>query len=889
MPGCRLERSCFSPKRQLAVRAAVFAAIGLAAATTGRIAPSGAHGAETSNISATPNVAATPESAAMPNGAAAAPRAAPIGAADERFLDGLRRRGLYTLAEAYCRRELARDGLDERRRAELVVELSRSIAEQAACLPPAERDARWKAAAEVVEQFARELPASPYLPLVRFQEALGLLARGELARQESDLLGAPPAALEEARGALRAAVRALENLGEEVERRWRERNRPGGQRAAGPSADELHALLAAIQFELARALRNQALCYPDGSDDRTHALLKAVERLEPLAGREPPDALAWKSRVDLVTCRRLLDQRVVAGALADSYLRANPPAEALLRLRAEQMRLALAESVDRAVAMLPAERSFAGQTSAELDLARLEICLAAWRAASRGANAAEADRWLREAEQVVSTMEAEHGPFWKRRAERLLAATVGAAGGAADTGVLVRVAEDAFRAGRLDEAVAAYDRAAQATAASGDASRAFELGYIAATIEHQRNAHAEASRRYEALALGNPTHPAAANAHLLAIHHAAQQVRQGQSGAEDRYAALIEEHLRRWGESPSADEARFRLGQILRQRRDWRGAIAAFRSVGGETHREEGVEAAIGCYRRLIEAQRAAGENAERTAQEAADWLASLARAGGGPSGGAQGDPRRRCAVEAARLYLDGAEGGAARAVEVLHAALDASPDAPESWRREAQTIMISALAALGRFGEAGEVLRHLAGGGPGALVETLESLERLSRDSDARARAELANLRLQLVEQLAREAAQLDAGEKRRVDLARAAALADADRRDDALRAYGALVGKNPRDAAIRRSYAELLGKGEDRAELLEALQQWRALEPLVPENSPAWWRAKFELARTHYRLGNSQQAARIIVLLRVLHPELGGQEMKRRFDALLEQCGSP
>ena len=42
---------------------------------------------------------------------------------DQRLLDGLRERGLFRLAAAHCRAELARSDLDERRRVELVIEL----------------------------------------------------------------------------------------------------------------------------------------------------------------------------------------------------------------------------------------------------------------------------------------------------------------------------------------------------------------------------------------------------------------------------------------------------------------------------------------------------------------------------------------------------------------------------------------------------------------------------------------------------------------------------------------------------------------------------------------------------------------------------------------------
>ncbi len=58
---------------------------------------------------------------------------------DQRFLAGLRQRGLYRLAETYCSTRLDPDWtpkLSDRRRADLVIELSRCLAERAVNSPP---------------------------------------------------------------------------------------------------------------------------------------------------------------------------------------------------------------------------------------------------------------------------------------------------------------------------------------------------------------------------------------------------------------------------------------------------------------------------------------------------------------------------------------------------------------------------------------------------------------------------------------------------------------------------------------------------------------------------------------------------------------------------------
>jgi hypothetical protein len=69
----------------------------------------------------------------------------------------------------------------------------------------------------------------------------------------------------------------------------------------------------------------------------------------------------------------------------------------------------------------------------------------------------------------------------------------------------------------------------------------------------------------------------------------------------------------------------------------------------------------------------------------------------------------------------------------------------------------------------------------------------------------------------------------------------------------------------------------------LEKALDQWRNVEARTAPRSDRWFRAKYHVAELQYRLGNKEQAAKMIRLLAVLHPDLGGPELKRRFVELL------
>ena len=85
------------------------------------------------------------------------------------FLDGLRGRRLYALAERYCEGRLTGMELDERQRADLVIELSRTLAEHALAVAPGEALPLWERAGEVTRVHAKKYPQSPRLILVNLQ------------------------------------------------------------------------------------------------------------------------------------------------------------------------------------------------------------------------------------------------------------------------------------------------------------------------------------------------------------------------------------------------------------------------------------------------------------------------------------------------------------------------------------------------------------------------------------------------------------------------------------------------------------------------------------------------------------------------------------------------
>ena len=334
---------------------------------------------------------------------------------------------------------------------------------------------------------------------------------------------------------MQQAITQLRGVGEQVEKQLRTVGSAGDDAL---SEAELLSLQRNVDYQTARALRNQALCYAAKSPERSDALIQALALLAPLAKNDPLDQLVWRARLDEAIGLRLAHRSSEALTRLDALDAARPPTTIALDARAERARLALDRNDPQAaLTTLRADREVAGRTSAELDLAYVETFVALWQAATKAQATDEARQWQERAATMVRAIESLYGPYWTRRAEMLIATSAGETGNE-NVEVLVRAAKNSYVRQEFDEAVIAYQRAAQ-TAAASDRAQALDLHLAAALIERRRNRLAEALRLQQAASLALRDVPKAATIHLQAVVDAAQLARDGQATALDAYRQLL--------------------------------------------------------------------------------------------------------------------------------------------------------------------------------------------------------------------------------------------------------------------------------------------------------------------------------------------------------------
>lgn len=802
------------------------------------------------------------------------------------FLAALRDRGLSRLAAQYCEWAFDCPDLSPQRRAELSIELARSLTVEALAAPPAERERIWSRVEQTVAQFVDRHPDHPWTLLVRIQGLMARSAWAESVFHEALAHNRAPSWLDRAKEALRGVLRQWEQLAAELEQR--QRNATAGLDREPALPVSLAALRRTAAFEIASIYRLQAECYPADSDDRTHALLMAAKLLLPLAQSDGVDPLRWRSRLALVACYRMLGDYDSAAKAIDSLRQTGLNDRQELALHAEDIRLTLAQRrIDEAVTL--AEREVASHTSPEpeCDLARLEAYLLARQRAAGAGRSAEAAKWLRRADAHLRDIEQRHGPAWRRRGEVLFAAAVGL-GETADAAMLVRIAENAYHSEQYDESIAAYDSAVSAMIDANDLDRAFDLAFTAATIAHRLARHEDACARYQQIARKHPRHPKAPEAHLLAVGHAAELARTNEDEPLQQYRALLVEHIERWPASPTANEARWRLARLFEYQQRWQEAAETYQSIVGDDARRAAAVASVERCTNALLSQLSDARRRAATATKAAEWFESIASEALSAS-----PPRWRphhcaAALAATRIGLAELPGRQLQAAALLHQALRECQASEAPWRASAESALIVAYAGAGRGEQALEVLSGWSDRQAAELETLLDGLAELGKRGPPDALRAVAAVQLRTIDILQSRRGELSAEARRRLDQMRADALLSADRREEAFAAYSSLAAADDSDAAAHEGCARTLSASSQAADWERALMHWGAAQKGRPQGSPEWLRAQLAMADLELRLGRKAAGAHRLRLIERQYPDSGTPELRDELRRLMRQAGS-
>ena len=803
---------------------------------------------------------------------------------DTQFVAGLRERRLFTLAELYCNERLANNAqiaaIDH---IELAVELIRTYAEHALNSRGAERDEPWRQAHVIATAFnQRERPRAV---LVRVQDALTTLARGELARMESEVSSQSNEALALARVTLRQATSSLKEIDRELTETIPLRRR-NALRPNELSAEELMSLQNHVRYQLGRAYKNQALCFPGASSDRTASLTAAIDQLaQPLLQLAPDQPLYVDLRLEQIECLRLLGDVDGAAGYLKTLSNEELSARDQLRVRAERVHWNLArnEAAD-ALKVLGEGRKVAGKTSAELDFASLETYVSLWKAAADKREQDEVSKWRGKSIATAQFIEQEHGMYWARRAEILLI-RIGAGSGDGSVDILKRTADDLYRKGKLDDAVAAYDKAASAARTADSMEQSFSLAYKAARVVEQQKRFADASHRFQSLAIRHKTHLYGANSHLLAIANA-RQASVAAGKWLDSYDKLLREHLANWPGTATASNAACWLGEFEAGRRKWDKAVDAFSFVRPDSEQYADAVKQLGvCWLRYLETLAADAPSRNEELQRAEAFLTQVVR---GPEGDLPTEwslAAHEAVIALSRIHLQ--YGGEFTDSEALLKASLAASNAEVDARTVAATSLLVGILARqpGRERDARDLLQQVGAASADQLFELFQQITKMTAASSGTAQVDLAKIVIDVAGRLDSQRSNLDASQRLAMDLGIANALALTGDLTAADKLFSRLANDHPNNATVQQSYAQFLLDGHDASYLQRALTQWRRVASRTRPRTPGWFRAKYSVALAQFKLNDKAGAAKLIRYLQATE-DLQQSGLEREFDELLTRC---
>jgi hypothetical protein len=719
---------------------------------------------------------------------------------------------------------------------------------------PSDRRARWSRAVALLDEFLDKHPEVEAAPLIRFQASVYRWAEGQSFAEQAELA---PSDLKLRQGAIRTLDDSIRRLrGIEI--------KPDD--AAEPFAQN-------VRFRLAQSIADRSKLEPAGDPKRLVLEREALALLDGSFATPGLRPFVRLLRSELANRLGLFGQAQIEIEQAEK-LNPAPPVEALLD--AKVVALCGRSQFDQAKAVVgsakvsePFKRllnlriALARRREAPPGRERNEIDAEACRLAEpfRGASSPEGRRGLMELARTIDEPPADAPPdWWDLLAEGHL-----------------RLG-DPVRAGRLD--AKGGDRAEVA----GQSEKAASLRYKAGAYLFEAGKFADADRRLTQVLdqVAAPRDLRARAGMLRALARGRAIATQDPDASMASYLSALEAQVRDYPNEPSTGEARWLLGQI----RLSAGRVDdAMRLWAGVTH---GHARWLETRMLIADRQREAVES-QRINRDSSLVTAKM-------------DIARKFLKDALDLTREGPE---FIALTLLLARLELTPDAGRPAVALDACERVLKLAAKAEQHQAARLYRIVALAESNRAVEA-ERAARLEIGTDDLTRLFPA-LRL-----LDRAACEADSEvTRRRIGLiARVITSKMIDRldllpevsRDEAHLHHARALLLSGDSAAARKEIADWGGPvGEIDDELLwELADLYQRLDAFtlaidaeryrsgrLTPGSLAWFESRYGMALAYFRADRPKDARQLIEATAILHPDLGGGELKVRFERLRQKIG--
>lgn len=811
------------------------------------------------------------------------------------YFEQLRQRGLFSIGESYAVARLAQPNLPRPRRIELTVELSRTIARHAEFVSEEQQQELWKRARSIVDDERNREPTGPYAVLLSAQAALVTAGEAEWLRIECELRPFDDALAERTRKLCDDAIQTLSKIENELLTPQKDKKSVGD----GPSSHLSRVVLHRVRLALAQVLRTRAELSPADSRQRTVDLSDAETTARKLVNVSD-EPLPFYAKILLVDCVRLKGDLSRAEEMLNVIEKGiNDADRELLELAtAEHVRVLLdRHQAHNALELIVQLRSQNQRLSGELWYLQIR-CLLSMRDMAVARKNAELAKSLRDqAEVTLQRCDDQVGGYWSRRCRQLWDATQTAEKYGPELDAIMQQARADFVAGRIELALKGYAKAEAAARSAAQTDLAADLGYTRASILLNSKQYEAASTEFMRLASDYAQSPRAASSSLNAAYCLGRLYdEQKTQERRERYTKALDHQIEKFPGDPSADDARFFKAQLEEQRLQLTAALPLYLKVSASHARADEAHAgAARCYETILGRMRERKmptADFERTALANLQQFATAFQTSDQTCTAPQGE----VALHLAAILLlveppqfDRAE-TLLNKVVLTAKAIHKDDEQYERWNRlqhRAELLQVVALAGNNKPVDAERLVDSLAAASPRDLLVIVERLAPFVASANRQRQLQYTALQLRAVEQLSKHRSELSRDEQDRLDQSLGRVFLASGQISKALEIYERQATSAAKDPQRQREIATLLAEFEPRECAVLAKQCWRRVESLTKQGSPEWLTARLGVITTSVRLKEEAEAKKLLALTRLLYPEMGGPDLKPRFEAEERRLG--
>ncbi|MCA8997368.1 MAG: tetratricopeptide repeat protein [Planctomycetaceae bacterium] len=798
------------------------------------------------------------------------------------YFEALNQRGLYAVAEDYAMARLAEETLPPDQRAELTIELAKTLVAHGAVLRGSAQEEMWKQAAESLQEFLTHSDQSPRRREVEAALAALPVRMGlELAWQ----VDVTPEAKQVRQRAQELLESALPKLPEQVSQLRSAPDPTDQELADGASSHEELAALA-DEFETLQGQASLAIArLLEPGVERTAALVTAERDFAQLARSKPVASLVPEIQFLRAEVARLQGEDRKALGLVGSLLDEQDPT---LRDRAlaEKLRIQLSLGETDAAFQLVADRLRTGRPPHdELRAVAIEVLLASWTVARMNEDQALQTQLMEEAQRQQQLIQGR----WAQWSGSLLARHQENQAYGPKLAAVVRDAQSAWNAGDATLAATRYGEASAQAKRLGQPDQAMELGMLRASILMQQQQWSDAAETLSELVEHFGNHARAAEADLLKCYSWGRLYSANATQSHrERFEQSLRNHLANHPGQPTIPDASWMLAAHEEQRLQWTNALPLYRAIPVEHSRFPDASLRIvviyeKILNRLKEIEGPVGEWEEHAQAEIDRIIAELGRL-----------PELtpvigQTLLHAAQLILRTADPNyeqADRLLATLNDEIDRRRLAAERsqtsvnpvWlglRTRLNQLRIVSLAGQERLAEARALMSGLQQTDATTLLEILSGLTELSDLVAADRRFELGRIQQMAVREIEQQRDQLTPRQQQLLDESSAQAYIAMGDLLQAAAIYEALIRKSPKDRSlIHRVIDVYLDHGEP-ADFEKAKDWWIRIEKLERPGTEKWIEARLHVATLLEMLGEKNEARKLLGVTKALYPQMGSPEL--------------